>query len=90
MSQKMGRRNNMFYSVQDWILRNLSSYRGFFAYLHEVPRWIPNLKKLNLSKSGEFKWWDAIRSEIPSVYVWLLAILIFVMKEFFSVMVDIR
>ena len=57
---------------------------GDFAYLSEVTRWIRNLKKLKLAKSGGFKWWDAIRSEIPSVYVSLLTILMFVMKEFLS------
>jgi len=56
----------------------------YSTYFSEVPRWIPNLKGLNLAKSGGFKWWDAIRSEIPSVYVCLLAILMFVMKEFLS------
>ena len=56
----------------------------FSAYLSKVPRWIPNLKNLKLAKSGGFKWWDAIRSEIPSVYVSLLTILMFVLKEFLS------
>ena len=56
----------------------------YSTYLSEVPRWIPNLKGLNLAKSGGFKWWDAIRAEIPSVYVCLLAIFIFMMKELLS------
>ena len=56
----------------------------YSAYLSKIPRWIPNLKTLSLSRSGGFKWRDAIRSEIPSVYVSLFAILMFVMKEFLS------
>jgi len=56
----------------------------YSTYLSEVPRWIPNLKGLNLAKSGGFKWWDAVRSETPSVYVCLLAIFIFMMKELLS------
>lgn len=62
----------------------------YSTYLSEVPRWIPNLKNLNLAKSGGFKWWDAMRSEIPSGYVCLLATFIFMMKEFLSHMLDIR
>jgi protein-S-isoprenylcysteine O-methyltransferase Ste14 len=56
----------------------------YSTYLSEVPRWIPNLKGLNLAKSGGFKWWDAIRAEIPSAYVCLLAIFIFLIKELLS------
>lgn len=58
--------------------------KEYSAYLNEVPRWIPNLKNLKLTKSGGFKWWDAIRSEIPSVYVSLFAISMFALKEFLS------
>lgn len=56
----------------------------YLVYLNEVPRWIPNLKNLNLAKSGGFTWWDAIRSEIPSVYVSLFTISMFALKEFLS------
>jgi protein-S-isoprenylcysteine O-methyltransferase Ste14 len=63
--------------------------KEYSGYLNEVPRWIPNLKGLNLAKSGGVKWWDAMRSEIPSGYVCLFAIFIFMMKECLSHMVDI-
>lgn len=57
---------------------------AFLIYLNEVPRWIPNLKNLNRATSGGFSWWDALRLEIPSLYLSLLAIFIFLMKGFLS------
>ena len=56
----------------------------YLIYLHEVPRWIPKLKKFSLAKSGGFKWREALRSELPSLYVSLIAIFIFVLKGFLS------
>jgi len=57
---------------------------AYLTYLNEVPRWIPNLKQFNRTTSGGFGWRDALRSEIPSLYVNLLAIFTFLMKEFLS------
>ena len=76
----------LYHLVARYEEKKLSERWGeeYSAYLSEVPRWIPNLKNLNLAKSGGFKWWDAIRSEIPSVYICLLTIFVFVMKEFLS------
>jgi protein-S-isoprenylcysteine O-methyltransferase Ste14 len=53
-------------------------------YLNKVPRWIPRFKDLETNKSEGFRWRNALRSELPSIYVILFAILIFVLKEFFS------
>ncbi len=54
------------------------------SYMTEVPRWIPSFKNLSEAKAGGFKWKDALRSEVPSVYVTLLGILIFALKEYLS------
>lgn len=56
----------------------------FLAYMDEVPRWIPKFKNLNEAKEGGFKWIEAIRSEVPSLYVLLFGIFIFVLKGFLS------
>jgi len=54
------------------------------SYMKEVPRWIPKLNNFIVAKEGGFKWGDALRSEVPSLYVTLLAIFIFVLKGFIS------
>ena len=50
-------------------------------YLREVPRWIPKLKDLHQVQEGGFRWIDAIRSEIPSLYVILCSMVVFGLKE---------
>jgi protein-S-isoprenylcysteine O-methyltransferase Ste14 len=53
-------------------------------YMEEVPRWIPQINNWPATKEGGLRWMDAFRSEIPSFYVTLLGILIFVLKEYLS------
>jgi protein-S-isoprenylcysteine O-methyltransferase Ste14 len=55
--------------------------KDYLDYLKEVPRWVPKLKDLRQVKGGGFKWMDAIRSEIPSVYVILFSMVVFALKE---------
>jgi len=56
----------------------------FRRYLEEVPRWIPKLNNWPATKEGGFRWINALRSEIPSLYVALLGIFVFVLKWYLS------
>lgn len=58
--------------------------KDFQRYLKEVPRWIPRLNIWPATKEGGFRWINAFRSEIPSLYVALLGIMVFALKWYLS------
>jgi protein-S-isoprenylcysteine O-methyltransferase Ste14 len=58
------------------------------AYLTEVPRWIPRLRGFYKCKTNGFKWRDSLRSELPSLFVLLFGISVFVAKEILSPMFE--
>jgi protein-S-isoprenylcysteine O-methyltransferase Ste14 len=74
----------LYHLVAQFEEKKLSDRWGedYLAYLREVPRWIPRIGGFRAIKTGGFKWGDAFRSEVPSLYVVTFAILIFVLKEF--------
>jgi protein-S-isoprenylcysteine O-methyltransferase Ste14 len=76
----------IYHLVAQFEEKKLSERWGdqYRAYMREVPRWIPKFKRFGEAKIGGFRWRDAFRSEVPSLYVVILAVFIFVLKEFIS------
>ena len=66
--------------------RKLSERWGeeYSAYLKAVPRWIPKIKHVPDFAEGDFKWIQALRSELPSYYLIFFSVLVFVAKEVLS------
>ena len=58
--------------------------KEYLEYLREVPRWVPKVRNFPRLTQGSFRWIDALRSELPSLYVILFSIVIFAMKELLS------
>jgi protein-S-isoprenylcysteine O-methyltransferase Ste14 len=52
------------------------------TYLNEVPRWIPRVKEWYGVKTKSFTWIRAVKAEVPSLFLILFVVAIFVFKDF--------
>jgi protein-S-isoprenylcysteine O-methyltransferase Ste14 len=51
------------------------------TYLNEVPRWMPSFKDWHGVKIDSFTWIQAVKAEVPSLFLILFGVAIFVLKD---------
>ena len=52
------------------------------TYLNEVPRWLPKVKEWHGVKADGFTWIRAVKAEVPSLFLILFVVAIFVFKGY--------
>jgi protein-S-isoprenylcysteine O-methyltransferase Ste14 len=54
------------------------------TYLNEVPRWVPRVRERHGIKGDGFTWTRAVKAEVPSLFVILFGVAIFVFKDYIN------
>jgi len=52
------------------------------AYLNEVPRWVPRVREWHGIETGGFTWTQAVKAEVPSLFLIFFGVAIFVFKDY--------
>jgi len=52
------------------------------AYLNEVPRWVPRIREWHGIETGGFTWTQAVKAEVPSLFLIFFGVAIFVFKDY--------